>query len=300
MHAAFSEAAPLPEKRNLYDSERLRNLFEEDASALRELDYRRIEIQEACADNPNAWALALFPLRDSYYVFLRMQRAAAEGWQATVRVADMGQGKGHAPHLDAAALFQEHPRLQQQIGEDGVFLRRLRTGVCLCTLDAVSQVVALVPADRTRLAESLLSDAFVNAMPAGRRRYISAVCGTAALPASAYRLHIRATEEPSAHAAAVSADFTLAPPTLRSRFPELNFAQRTAKELLAMLDLPFYLSMFDAAEKFVTEKIGAVHAQNAQDLITWQMLRKNFPLQSFSITEAEMQALRPKAYKLAA
>ena len=100
--------------------------------------------------------------------------------------------------------------------------------------------------------------------------------------------------ETAALASGVLVDLECVPPQLQLQFPQLNFAQRTARTLLSRLDLPFLVSMWNAAERVVAETIGADETAAAQDLITWQMLRKNFASHTFSITEEEHVQLQRK------
>jgi len=87
-------------------------------------------------------------------------------------------------------------------------------------------------------------------------------------------------------------DFTAGQPTLQLNFHRLNFAQRTARGLLAPLGLGLLLSMWNAAGVAVQERLGTPRAAQYTDLTAWLMLRRNFPGNEYAITAAEHEQLR--------
>jgi hypothetical protein len=293
LFVSFSEVIRLPKQKRYYDEPRLREVFDEDAAALRELELRVEQIKQACDLNAErSWAIAAFPVRWSYAVLLQLQKSEEGEWTGNLRAVDLSSCRQQGVELPFAAALKNRSFIEKQYDGDQGFIKSLRTAAFLCSLSD-SVFAAQVSIGSPQIAGGLFADILCNALPPQHTRFVSAIAGTFNEAPIGFQFQVCAGSEGNGKVVSF-ADFTKSPATLRCRIEPLNFAQRTAKNLLGRLDLPFLLSMYNAAEKVVVESGGIAAAASGQDLIIWQMLQRNFPSLKFPITEEEHLALRKK------
>ncbi|MDR2525134.1 MAG: hypothetical protein LBC83_02905 [Oscillospiraceae bacterium] len=255
-------------------------------------------LQSAChiAEAMPAWGFVWFPLGVSAYIALHTRHRAAGPWQSTLRCADLSAAEKQGAELSLEQLLQasdENTSPAFLMQADERFQKALRSAALLTCLDSGCRFSCRVPggAKAQPHGESLLRGLLRNALPAQHHRFLRFAAGTGNPMALDCHICVAIAGEGKAPmsvaARGAAADFTAAPPALLLQFSELRFAQRTARALLGRLDLPFLLSMWNAAERVVIETVGAKDTAQAQDLVTWQMLRKNFGNRNFSITQEE-------------
>ncbi|MCL2105549.1 MAG: hypothetical protein FWH26_00540 [Oscillospiraceae bacterium] len=284
------------------DTERLRALLREDSEACSLLLERLASLQEACSQGARdqaqpPWAMAIFTLADRFSVLLQTSYQPAGFWENALRAADISPYRQRGLELGFEAALHHHNLFAKWACVDELFLKTFRSAAFLVCLSSQSKLICRTSEAHRPLAEAALADLYCHALPPQHRRFISAVAGSGCLPMEDYGIVISAggtlplPEESESFTGAL-VDFKAEPPRMQLYFPCLNFAQRTARSLLRRLDLPFLVSMWNAAERLVAEVLGAEAAMEAQDLITWQMLRKNFASHKFSITEKEHERLQ--------
>jgi len=280
-------------------------LLGEDADAAQTLA-AELERLRACfskTDFAAPWGMACFPL-EGFLVLARMRHAADGAWAYALRAADLrpyagcgvelrpedivpGQGGSRRVQSQAQGAFA-------QWAGDGVFLEALRDAAFLTGLLPGGVMRCKIRENRQPLVQAVLADLLANAAAPQFLRYASFAAGSGAPPDGGYALLLSPGFSGEAERDGAFADFTASPPGLELRFPEMNFAMRTAKALLAPLGLSVLLSMWNAAARTVADALGERRAAGAQDLITWQMLRKNFSGGSYPITREEHAALQGK------
>jgi len=172
---------------------------------------------------------------------------------------------------------------------DAVFLEALRGAALLASLDPAASLRCKIRGDQQALAEAAICDIYRNALP--RLLFLPFAAGTCGPPAGDFQLLFLTDSIPEKREGAF-VDFTAGQPSLQLNFPRLNFAQRTLRALLQPLGLGLLLSMYNAAGHAAEERLGARKAAQYTDLVTWLMLRRNFPANEYAITEPEHAQLR--------
>ncbi|MDR3313518.1 MAG: hypothetical protein LBS96_03565 [Oscillospiraceae bacterium] len=299
MAAVFTDPLRFQDPAQQDDAARLLALLGGDPALLALLQARLHNLQRACftAEALPAWAMAFFPLGEDCAALLRLERQPGGVWNNDLRVADMAAYRQQGLELPLESTFGNQSMFAKWACIDERFLKAFRSAALLVCLDDSSRFLCRVEQTHRPLAEAVLADIFCNALPQQHRRFVTAVAGTGRLAAEGFRYTITAGGEAplpqdSENFRGAAVDFLPEPPLLDLRFPHLSFAQRTVRSLLGRLDLPFLVSMWNAAERVVVETIGAAEAAQAQDIVTWQMLRKNFSNRRFPITEAEHTQLQ--------
>ena len=242
-------------------------------------------------DFAQPWGMACFSVEDCM-VFARMRKTPEHGWVYRLQAANLAPYIGRGAELRPASILPESGAFAQWV-DDGMFLEALRDAAFLTCLAPGDTLHCKIKENRRTLAEAVLADLLCHAVAPQHLRFVSFAAGSGRLPAEGFTFLLSARES-EAHETGAFADFTASPPTLDLRFPALNFARRTAKALLAPLGLSVLASMWNAAERLVVETLGEQQAAAAQDLVAWQMLRKNFPSGDYPITEEEHRALQGK------
>jgi hypothetical protein len=280
------------------DLDRLRALLREHEGACSALMFQLERLQQSCANaglTEYPRAAAVCSPADAFSVFLQTRRQPGGGWENTLRAADLGAFNEQGLELDFDAVLLNHNQLTKWVDSDPQFLKAFRSAVFLACLSPGTPFVCHCGEKARALGEAVLADVYCHALPPQHRRFVRAAIGTglSVLPENAFTIAVGgALPEPPENG--VLADFSGEQPRLLLNMHSLGFAQRTVRTLLTRLDLPFLLSMWNAAEKTVVETMGAAYAAEAQDLVTWQMLRKNFASHKFSITAEEHKRLQRK------
>jgi len=183
------------------------------------------------------------------------------------------------------------PRRQEapSLARDAVFLEALRDAALLAGLDGAACLHCKIREDQQALAEAVVHDLYCSALPL--LQILPFAAGTVVPPVPGIRL-LLTTDPPEEGFEGAFVDFTAGQPSLQLNFPRLNFAQRTARGLLAPLGLGLLLSMWNAAGHTVQERLGAGKAEEYADLTAWLMLRRSFPGGEYPITEAEHEQLQ--------
>ena len=243
-----------------------------------------------------AWGVSCFPVMDCM-VYARMRAMPQGGWVHSLQAADLSPYIGRGAELRPGSILPERGAFAQWAG-DGVFLEALRDAALLCCLQPGGVMRCQIRESRQAMAEALLADLLANALPPQWLRYATFAAGSGQPPSHRDYTLLLSAHFPGDAKDGAFADFTAQPPALDLRFPQLNFAQRTVKSLLAPLGLSVLLSMWNAAARTVIDNLGEKQAAAAQDLITWQMLRRNFSSGKYAITEEEHRALQAKVKEM--
>lgn len=299
MTAVFTDPLRFQDPALPDDAARLLALFGNDAELFLLLARRLRALQEACfvAEGRPAWFFAFFPVGEDCFAVLRAERQYGGAWANELRVADATAYRQQGLELPLETALGGQSYFAKWACVDERFLRAFRSAALLTCLDDGSRFLCRVEETQRSLAEAVLADVFCNAVPQQHRRFVTAAAGTGRIAGEGFRYTVAAgndilAPERAAPFQGVTVDFLPEPPVLDLRFTSLVFAQRTARALLGRLDLAFFVSMWNAAERVVVETIGAKEAAQAQDIVTWQMLRKNFSSHRFPITEEEHAALQ--------
>lgn len=272
---------------------RLCGMFGGDAALAAELRAAARVLRQAFTQTESGrpWGLACIPLEH----FLVLYHGEKQGfsWRQTLRAVDL-RGLEHT----SAEIFMEEvlPCRAELLPGDERFLEALRDAAFLTCLAPGAQMHCVIGEERQSLAEAMLAEWLTNAVPPEHLRFVSFIAGTGQLPPAGFQFRFGCRESLDAKAGAQASawvDFTAAPPSLELRFASLNFAQRAVRKLLPMLGLSVLLSMWNAAERTILETMGAA-AADSQDLIAWELLRRNFTPSKFPMTREEHDRLLGK------
>jgi hypothetical protein len=292
----FSDSLRFQDVESPADAARLRLLFAENEDALRAFSQRLEALQSACAGG-NAlqpWASAIFPVADAFAVFVHCAQQPLRGWECSLRVADLTALRRQGLELPLESVLPNHSAFAKWACVDELFLKTFRSAGFFVCLAPENKLLCRAGEGQRPLAEAALADLLCHAVPPQHRRFVSAAIGTGELPREDYALLVSVGGDPpelrGSNGATV--DLEAEPPTLGLTFQRLNFSQRSARALLSRLDLPFLVSMWNAAEQMVAEALGSRETAGAQDLVTWLMLRKNFASHKYAITEEEHMRLQ--------
>ncbi len=299
MTAVFTDPLRFKDPREPDDAARLLALFGGDIEMFAWFFARLEALQDSCAvEGQTPWALAFFPLGDNCAALLRTERQPYGAWCSELRVADVSAYGQLGLELPLEAALGNQGMFAKWACVDERFLKAFRSAALLVCMDERSRFLCRTEQTQSALAEAVLADIFCNALPQQHRRFLTAAAGTGRIAQMGFRFTVTAGGEPplpsgnQSEFKGAAVDFQPQPPVLDLRFTSLSFAQRTMRSLLGKLDLPFLVSMWNAAERVVVETIGAKEAAQAQDIVTWQMLRKNFANHKFPITEEEHTMLQ--------
>ena len=299
MTAVFTDPLRFQDPALPDDAARLLALLGNDAELFLLLARRVQALQDACfvTEGRPAWVFAFFPLGEGCFSLLRAELQPGGYWLNELRLADTAAYRQQGLELPLETALGGQSMFAKWACVDERFLKAFRSAALLTCLDDDSRFLCRVAETQRSLAEAVLADIFCNALPQQHRRFVTAAAGTGRIAAEGFRYTVSAggaslTPKATKTFRGATVDFLPEPPVLDLRFTNLGFAQRTARTLLGRLDLAFFVSMWNAAERVVVETIGAKEAAQAQDIITWQMLRKNFSNHKFPITEEEHAALQ--------
>ena len=239
------------------------------------------------------WGLACIPLITPNGHFLLLYQGEKQGfsWRQTLRVADLRD----VEYASAEILTEEIlPRDAERLPRDGRFMEALRDAAFLTCLASGTQLRCAIDEQQKPLAEAVLAELLVGAVPVEHLRFVSFIAGTGELPQVGFQFSFACGASPEDEFEGAFVDFTAVPHALELRFQTLNFAQRTVRKLLPKLGLSVLLSMWNAAERTVIETIGTA-AGESQDLIAWELLRHNFTVSKFPMTQEELDRLQKRA-----
>jgi|GEM_PF-2621620 len=239
------------------------------------------------------WGLACIPLITPNGHFLVLYQGEKQGfsWRQTLRVLDLRD----AEYASAEILTEEFlPCHAERLPGDGRFMEALRDAAFLTCLAGGTQLRCAIDEQQKSLAEAVLAELLTAAVPAEHLRFVSFIAGTGELPQVGFQFSLACNGTPEDAFEGAFVDFTAVPHALELRFQTLNFAQRTVRKLLPKLGLSVLLSMWNAAEHTVIETMGTA-AGESQDLIAWELLRHNFTVSKFPMTQEELDRLQKRA-----
>ena len=288
----FSKPLVLWEALPQEDAARLCALFGGDAALAGELRAAASVLRKGFTQTESGrpWGLACIPLED----FLVLYRGEKQGfsWRQTLQAVDL-----RGMERTSAEIFVEEvlPRRAELLPRDDRFMEALRDTAFLTCLAPGAQLRCMIEEERQSLAEAMLAEWLTNAVPPEHLRFVSFVAGTGRLPQAGFQFSFGcgALRDGEREKASALVDFTAAPPALELRFAALNFAQRVVRKLLPMLGLATLLSMWNAAERIVLETMGRA-AGESQDVVAWELLRRNFTPGKFPMTQEELARLQEK------
>lgn len=210
-------------------------------------------------------------------------------WEAAPLAAGLRGGE-RIPGLESLQFAAPLPPF---LARDTVFLGSLRHAALMVSLAPGAVLHCRIREDQQALAQAVIHDLYCHALPRNQFLPFAASAGGDIPAAEEFRL-LFCMMPPADDMEGAAVDFTAEKPALQMRFPQLNFAQRTLRELLPPLGLELTLSMWNAAARMAEDRLGVHTAARYSDLVAWLMLRKNFPSNRYSITQQEHEQLRQR------